>query len=267
MSRRLALALVLVSLLTTLAAPVEGRVSGSIGPTFHALAWEQQGRVKLAVANTSYSYEDLTVEFGFYRLGRRVIDEYLIEVPPKTILVTTYSKSVDRGVSGTRTADTAYISDIDGRQVATTQIIGIHPATNHYRVDRYLVPAGQEAIAYLETPDPELGIDARIYLSIGRTFTLGDHTGNLIISKIYRGELSREKKPPIGEDEDLQNFNHYSYGWRGLAIKAITPKLNGVERLDFDIEKFISTPEGTARHGLSAPPVLVYGPDMTLMEE
>lgn len=232
-----------------------------------ALSWEHQGRVKLAVANTSYSYEDLTVEFGYYSLGRRVIDEYLIEVPPKTILVTTYSKSVDRGVSGTRTADTAYISDIDGRQVATTQIIGIHPATNHYRVDRYLVPAGQEAIAYLETPDPELGIDARIYLSIGRTFTLGDHTGNLIISKIYRGELSREKKPPIGEDEDLQNFNHYSYGWRGLAIKAITPKLNGVERLDFDIEKFISTPEGTARHGLSAPPVLVYGPDMTLMEE
>ncbi|NMB12853.1 MAG: hypothetical protein GX977_11260 [Firmicutes bacterium] len=184
-----------------------------------------------------------------------------------TILVTTYPKSVDQGVSGYRTADTIYVSDATGRQVSSTQMIGIHPATDHYHVERYLVPAGEEAIAYLETPDPKLGIDARIYLSIGKTFTLGDYTGNLMVGKVYQGGLEKERKPPLSDMEDPKDFYNYSYGWRGLVIRASTPKLKGVERLDFDIEKFISTPEGTARHGLSAPPILVYGPDMTLIEE
>jgi len=252
--------------LSIAAALAQAKQPLSAASSIQALAWEQQGRVKLAVANASYSWEELTVEFGYYSLGRRIVDEYQVEVPPMTILVTTYPKSVDQGVSGYRTADTIYISDATGRQVSSTQIIGIHAATGHYRIGRYLVPAGQEAVACLEAPDPQLGTDTKVYLSIGRTYRLGDHTGRLTV-EVSQGGLMRERRPPLEEAEALQDSNNYSYGWRGLIIKILTPRFEGVERLDFDIEKFISTPEGTARHGLSAPPILVYGPGMTLVEE
>ena len=233
----------------------------------NTIAWEHEGRTKLAIANTSSYHEEFIVSFGYYMLGQRTIEETTIDVPPKTILVTTHPMVSDDAQSGYRTADTIYVSDLNGRQLATTQIIGIHPATKHYRVDRYLVPAGQEAIAYLETPDPGFGIDTTVYLSIGKTYDLGNYIGKLVVDKVYQGGLAKERKPPLGETENIQDYHNYSYGWRGLAIKAATPRLNGVERLDFRIEKLISTPEGTARHGLSAPPILVYGPDMTLVEQ
>jgi hypothetical protein len=233
----------------------------------HALAWEHEGRIKLAVANTSSFPEEFTVGFGYYMLGQRVIEEVTIDVPPKTILVTTQPAVRGDSQSGYQAADLIFVSSASGKRLATAQIIGIHPATKHYRVDRYLVPAGQEAIAYLETPDPGFGIDTKVYLSIGKTYELGNHIGKLVVDKVYQGGLAKERKPPLGETENPQDYHNYSYGWRGLAIKAATPRLSGVERLDFRIEKLISTPEGIVRHGLSAPPILVYGPDMTLVEE
>lgn len=266
LSRLKTFMLALIMILSIVTALAQAKQPLSTASGIQAIAWEQQGRVKLAVANTSYLWEELTVEFGYHSLGRRIIDEYSIGVPPMTILVTIYPKAMDQGVSGYRAADTIYISDVTGRQVASTQIIGIHAATGHYRIERYLVPAGQEAVAYLQAPDPDLGIDTKVYLGIGKTYRLGDYTGRLTL-EVSQGGLMRERRPPLEETETLQDFYNYSYGWRGLVIKASTPKLEGVERLDWDMEKFISTPEGTVRHGLSAPPILVYGPDMTLVEE
>ena len=233
----------------------------------NTIAWEHEGRIKLAIANTSSYHEEFIVGFGYYMLGQRTIEKITIDVPPKTILVTTHPAFRDDSQSGYQAADLVFISNASGKQLATTQIIGIPPATKHYRVDRYLVPAGQEAIAYLETPDPGFGIDTKVYLSIGKTYELGNHIGKLVVDKVYQGGLAKERKPPLGETENPQDYHNYSYGWRGLAIKAATPRLSGVERLDFRIEKLISTPEGIVRHGLSAPPILVYGPDMTLVEE
>ena len=268
MTFRTSIALVVITLILCISTALAGaKLPGRRDHYFHAVAWVYQGRVTLAIANTSSSHEELTTAFGYYLLGQRIIDEFSVTVPPKTILITTYP--VIRGDSprGYVTADTIFIHDENDQQIGMTQIIGIHPATTHYQVDRYLVPAGEEAIAYLETPDPELGIDAKIYLSIGKTYRLGDRMGKLVVDKVHRGGLERATKPPLSDLEDPKDFHNYSYGWRGLAIKISTPKIRGVERIDFDIEKFISTPEGTARHGLSAPPILVYGPDMILMEE
>lgn len=229
----------------------------------YSIAWEHQGRVQLAIANPSSSYEELTAAFGYYRLGKRIIDEFSVDVPPKTILVTTYPKITDDAGSGYRQADTIYLSDASNRQVAATQIIGLHPATMHYRVERYLVSAGREALVYLETPS-ELDQETEVYISIGKTYTLGDHVGRLRVDS-HSGTLGRAK-PPFGDTENPDDYQSYSYTWRGLVVKIPTPRLEGVERLDFDIEKFISIPDGTARHGLSAPPILVYGPDMRVVE-
>lgn len=233
----------------------------------HTLAWEHEGRVTLAIANTASYHEEFIVGFGYYMLGQRTIEKITIDVPPQTILVTTHPAVRGDGQSGYRPADLVFISNTSGKQLATTQIIGIHPATKHYRVDRYLVPAGQDAITYLETPDPGLGMNTKVYLSIGKTYDLGNYIGKLMVDKVYQGSLAKERKPPLDQTENPQDYHNYSYGWRGLAIKAATPKLSGVERLDYRIEKLIETPEGTVRHGLSAPPILVYGPDMTLVEE
>ena len=259
------LSILLILIISATTAHAKLPASVATGP--EAIAWEHQGRVQLAIANTSSSYEELTAAFGYYRLGRRIVQEFLVDVPPKTILVSTYPRVTDDSQSGYRPADTIYLFDETGRQVSATQIIGMHPATDHYSVERYLVPAGRDALVYLETPDPELGIDSEIYISVGKTYTLGDYTGKLKVDRVYRGALDKAKKPPFSEMEDPEDYYNYSYGWRGLVIKLSTPKITGVERLDFEMEKFINTPEGTARHGLSAPPILVYGSDMNLVEK
>lgn len=255
-----------LAILSLLVVTVEARLP-IVPLKLHTLAWEHEGRIKLAIANTSSSHEEFIAAFGYYMLGQRTIEKIAIDVPPETILVTTHPAVRGDGQSGYQPADLVFISNASGKQLATAQIIGIHPATKHYRVDRYLVPSGKDAIAYLETPDPGFGTDTKVYLSIGKTYELGNYIGKLMVDKVYQGSLAKERKPPLGETENVQDYHNYSYGWRGLAIKAATPKLSGVERLDYRIEKLIETPEGTVRHGLSAPPILVYGPDMTLVEE
>ena len=265
---RVRLAVILMLLIVSLAAPLaQGKVGITPSQSFHAIAWEHQGRLKLAIANPSHEPEKFLAGFGYYLLGQRILEEVHIEVPGRTILVTTHPMVRGDAQSGYRTADMVSISRADGRMAEAVQIIGLHPATQHYEVDDYIVRAGQDAVMYIKTPDPELGIDAAVYLSIGKTFTLGDYTGKLKIDRVYDGGLKKTSKSPFGEGERPQDFHNYSYGWRGLRITAPTPKLEGVERLDFTIEQFISTPEGTVRHGLSVPPILVYGPDITLMEK
>ncbi|HHV94775.1 MAG TPA: hypothetical protein GXX47_09615 [Firmicutes bacterium] len=246
---------------------VAGYVSSASPQTLHALAWEQQGRIKLAIGNTSSEAQMFLAGFGYYLMGPRILEEVAVEVPGKSILVTTYHMVRSDAQSGYRAADMVFITAADGDGSAAVQIIGLHPATQHYAVDSCIVRAGQEAVVYLKTPDPELGIDTRVYISIGKTFTLGHYTGKLKIDRVYDGELKTAANPPFSEGERPQDYHNYSYGWRGLRITAPTPKLKGVERLDFAIEQFISTPEGTARHGLSAPPILVCGPDITIVEK
>ena len=232
-----------------------------------AVAWEHEGRVQLAIANTSSSYEEVTAAFGYQRLGRRIVEEFFVDVPPKTVLVNTYPKITDDSQSSYRVADTIYLFDENDRQVSATQIMGIHPATDHFRVESYLVLAGRDAVVYLETPGPELGIESDIFISVGKTYTLGDYAGKLRIDRVYTGALDKTNKTPFSDMENPDDYHNYLYGWRGLVIKVPTPRLRGVERLDFEMEKFINTPDGTARHGLSAPPILVYGRDMELVEQ
>ena len=66
----------------------------------HALAWEHEGRIKLAIANTSSYHEEFIVGFGYYMLGQRTIEKTTIDVPPKTILVTTHPAFRDDSQSG-----------------------------------------------------------------------------------------------------------------------------------------------------------------------
>ncbi len=265
---RVRLAVILMLLIVSLAAPLaQGKVAITPSHSFHAIAWEHQGRLKLAIANPSFESEEFLAGFGYYLLGQRILEEVPIQVPGKTILVTTHPLVRGDAQSGYRTADMVFVSTGDGQVVVATQIIGLHPATQHYRVDRCIVEAGQDAVVYVKTPDPELGSDTTIYLSIGKTFSLGNYTGKLKIDRVYGGGLKKASSPPFSEGERPQDFHNYSYGWRGLRITASTPKLDGIQRLDFAMEQFVSTPEGTARHGLSAPPILVYGPDITLMEK
>lgn len=141
------------------------------------------------------------------------------------------------------------------------------PATDHFRVESYLVLAGRDAVVYLETPAPSQDLADEIFISVGKTYTLGDYTGKLKIDKAQKGALDKANKPPFSDMENPDDYHNYSYGWRGLVIKLPTPRIRGVERLDFEMEKFISTSDGTARHGLSAPPILVYGRDMELVEQ
>ncbi|NLA57555.1 MAG: hypothetical protein GX855_01405 [Firmicutes bacterium] len=265
---RVQLAVISILLMVSLLSPrAQGKLPLTPSPTFHAVAWEQQGRVKLAIANASPEPKEFSAGFGYYLLGQRILEEVPINVPGKTILVTTHPMVRGDSQSGYRIADMVFVSEADGRTSAAIQIIGVRPATEHYVADSFIVPAGQNAVVYIKTPDPELGIDTTVYLSIGKTFTLGYFKGKLRIDRVYEGGLKKASNPPLGEGEKPQDFYNYSYGWRGLKVTASTPRLEGVERLDFVIEELISTPEGTARHGLNAPPILVYGPDITLMEK
>lgn len=257
----------LLLMLILLAPTMQAKLPASSPSELHAVAWEQNGRVQLAVANTSSSYEEITAAFGYQRLGRRIVQEFFMDVPPKTVLVKTFPKITDDSQSGYRVADTIYILDDSGRQAATTQIMGVHPANDHFRVESYLVLAGRDAVVYLETPGPSQDLADEIFISVGKTYTLGDYTGKLKIDKAPKGALDKANKPPFSDMENPDDYHNYSYGWRGLIIKLPTPRIRGVERLDFEMEKFISTPDGTARHGLSAPPILVYGRDMELVEQ
>lgn len=263
------LAVIVIFVIAVLTAPsAQGKVPLTRDPAFHAIAWEHQGRVKLAIANTSPERQEFSVGFGYYLLGQRILEETAIQVPGQTILVTTHPMVWSDAETGYRTADMVFLRTRDGESAASAQIIGLHPATEHYRVDRFIVSAGQDAVMYIETPDPELGVDTTVYLSIGRNFNLGNYKGRVMVDKVYEGGLKRASDPPFGKGERPQDFHNYSYSWRGLRITAPTPKrFEGVQQLEFVIEEFVSTPEGTARHGLSAPPILVYGSDIILMEQ
>lgn len=231
------------------------------------IAWRDDDRIELAIANRSSSSEELTVELGYYSLGKQIVNESYVQVPPMTILVINYPyKEVVDSRLAPRSADTVFISDNSGRQVATAQIIGAHSDTIYYRVDECLLPAGEEALVYIDTPNADMKMDTEIYINVGKTFTLGDHTGKLKIDSLFRGAFDRAK-PPSSGIENTDDVYTYSYGWRGLVIKIPTPRLNGVEQLAFSIDKMISTPHGIAGHGLSSPPILVYGPDMRVVEK
>ena len=80
-----------------------------------------------------------------------------------------------------------FITAADGDGSAAVQIIGLHPATQHYAVDSCIVRAGQEAVVYLKTPDPELGIDTRVYISIGKPSPWGIIRVNWKIDRVYDG--------------------------------------------------------------------------------
>ena len=140
-------------------------------------------------------------------------------VPGKTILVTTHPLVRGDAQSGYRTADMVFVSTGDGQVVAATQIIGLHPATQHYRVDRCIVEAGQDAVVYVKTPDPELGSDTTIYLSIGKTFSLGNYTGKLKIDRVYDGGLKKTSSPLVKE----KGPRFLLLLRRGLRITAPTP--------------------------------------------
>ncbi|NLK09284.1 MAG: hypothetical protein GX316_11405 [Firmicutes bacterium] len=235
-------------------------------PQIQVVAWEHEGRVKLAVANTSSRYQEITAAFGYQRLGRRIVEEYFIDVPPKSIVVEGYPKIVDMSQSGARECDTVYLFDDQKQQVAVAQIVGIHSATNHFRVESHLVPAGQDAVVYLETPYQEPKKDTKIFISVGKKYTLGTITGRVRVRELHEGGFIETTNPHFGDMEKPEDYHNYSYGWRGLVITMATPRVPGLTRLDFQIEKFIYTPDGTARHGLAAPPILVYGRDITLVE-
>ena len=65
MLRRLALFLLLMAMAACVGVPADAKVAAMPGPRFHAIAWEHQGRIKLAIAYTSPERQEFWVGVGY----------------------------------------------------------------------------------------------------------------------------------------------------------------------------------------------------------